>query len=206
MIKEFYFYDRKFTITEDGLISRCAYEDDREINGMTLHRHNKEVVMHPFIGKDGYAQIRLNCNRKSKLFRLHHIVYLVWVCNVVRIDCDTSIGYDFDKKVFVQIDHIDGNKLNNNYKNLEIVSLQQNIQRAVSMGIHNSQTKSKHISVYKDGEKLITIHKLREVAKWLQSIGYEHANGGTLCRCINNGRPWNGFLLKYESNDYRNQE
>ena len=206
MVKEFYFYDRKFTITEDGMITRCAYEDDREISGVVHHRHNKEVVMHPFIGKDGYVQIRLNCNGKSKSFRLHHIVYLVWVRDVVRIDCNTSIGYDFSKKVFVQIDHIDGDKLNNNYKNLEIVSLQQNIQRAVKIGIHNSQTKSKYILVYKDGKKIITIHKLREVSKWLRYIGYEHANSGTICRCIKNEKPWNGFLFKYEGNDYRNQK
>lgn len=205
MAKEFYFYTRKFTITEDGIITRCAYEDDRVWKGMTIHRHNKEVTMRPFIGSDGYAQIRLNCNGKSKLFRVHHIVYFIWILGIDKLDCDTSIGYNFDKKEFVQIDHIDGNKLNNNYKNLEIVSLQQNIHRAVVLGIHNSQVKSRYISVYYAGEKLITIHKLRNVAEWLRSIGYKSANGGTVCRCINGGKLWNGFEFKYESNDYQNQ-
>lgn len=65
--------------------------------------------------KDGYLKVTLRINKKSKKFFVHRLVALMF-CN----------GYSSDKVV----NHIDGNKKNNHYSNLEWVSSKENERHA----------------------------------------------------------------------------
>lgn len=51
------------------------------------------------------------------------------------------------------VDHVDGNRFNNNLNNLELVSLKENIQRAFNTGLVSSQIKIKVINKITNEEK-----------------------------------------------------
>ena len=171
MYKEFYYYGRKYKVDEFGNIIRSEYSrklmQANQYTSYMCERKYKEIHMKSYIDEDGYKNIGLYGNNShNRIFRLHHIVYLVWVENRKCID-DFGIGYSFQNKNYIQINHIDGNKLNNHFTNLEKVSLQENIQHAVKTGIHNSQLKSWYVDIYKDGKFITTLWKLRNVSEWL---------------------------------------
>ena len=89
----------------------------------------KEKILKPSLnGKNskGYLFVILfDENKKTHNFRIHRLVAKHFVNNP-----------DNDNLIFV--DHIDGNKTNNYYKNLEWVTPLENTRRAVKLGLMNS--------------------------------------------------------------------
>ena len=69
----------------------------------------------PFISNRGYQRVTLCKDGKSKIFHVHRLVAEAFVPN--------PNGYD-------TVDHIDGNKLNNNADNLQWLSRGSNIRKA----------------------------------------------------------------------------
>lgn len=199
MIKKFYFYNRKYSIDDQGNVIRLAFKDIRiqKYNGkcVKLVRHNKEKLLKLYINKDGYAEITLHYNSKQKTFLLHHLVYLIFVLNITNLNINTTLGY---KDNFKQINHKDGDKLNNSPYNLELISLQENIQHAIDHKIHNSQTKAVYIEIYKDNIYLTTVWKFKEVSKYLYKYFHKYINTGTLCSYCKQGKAYQGFTFKYK--------
>lgn len=76
-------------------------------------------ILNPFIASNGYKRIELNGGIAKKYF-VHRIVATVFIGEI---------------KEGMQINHIDGNKLNNNYKNLEIVTPSENIKHSFKLGM-----------------------------------------------------------------------
>ena len=74
------------------------------------------------INRQGYRQVCVSLGSKSKLkiFKIHRAVAETFIDNP-------------DNKP--QINHIDGNKLNNNYSNLEWVTPKENSEHACRMGL-----------------------------------------------------------------------
>ena len=114
MIKYFYYYDRKYSISDKGEIIRLEYQDIRiqKYSGrcIKLLRTNKDKHLIPFIDKDGYANVTLFCKPNRRTYLVHHLVYIVFILNIRNITNQNIIDY---KNNFNQINHIDGNKLNN---------------------------------------------------------------------------------------------
>lgn len=52
------------------------------------------------------------------------------------------------------VDHLDGNRLNNNINNLELVSLKENIQRGFNTGLYHNQIKIKLINKNNNYDKV----------------------------------------------------
>lgn len=202
MNKCFYFYTRKYMLSEDGTLIRCEYKDVRvqKYNGKCVksHRTNKEKTIKPYVDKEGYYSVTLACGDYSKTFCLHHLVYIVYVKNITNITEETTLGYNFTTKNFIQINHKDGDKSNNHYTNLELVTLQENIQHAVIHRIHNSQTKAKYIDVYKNGVYITTVWKFKGLAGYLEPIFGRLLNRGTLYSYLNQGKDYFGYTFKYK--------
>lgn len=201
-MKYFYFYSRKYSISEDGVVVRCEYKDVRiqKYNGkcVKLHRTNKERQLKPYTDKEGYQTITLACGDYSKTYCIHHLVYMVYILNKIYFTETTTLGYSFKNKNFIQINHIDGNKQNNDYKNLELVTLQENIQHAVKNKLHNSQKIAKYIDIYKNGKYVKTVWKFKGLAEFFEPIVGKLPNRGTLYSYLKKQKVYYGYTFQYK--------
>ena len=82
----------------------------------------KVRILKPEMTK-GYLRISLYKNGKTKLYFVHILVARAFIPNP-------------DKKPFVN--HVDGNKLNNNASNLEWVTASENQQHAIKLGLQKT--------------------------------------------------------------------
>jgi len=80
-----------------------------------------DKILKPYNDKDGYLKIKLIGNiNKSKTIFIHRLVAYQFVNN---------------PNDFPVVDHIDGNKTNNHYTNLEWVSIKENTLHAERLGL-----------------------------------------------------------------------
>lgn len=80
----------------------------------------KEVVLKGRINRKGYREFNLSKNGKKNLRNLHRILALTFIPNPL------------NKR---EVNHIDGNKLNNNLDNLEWATRKENAQHAFKTGL-----------------------------------------------------------------------
>lgn len=108
-------------------IDIIGYEDLYQISANGEIK-NKKRLMKPAIDSNGYYQIHLSKNGKSKKIRVHRLV------------AEHFIAKPLDKN---QVNHIDGNKLNNNINNLEWVTPSENIRHAWEKGLAKMTDKNR---------------------------------------------------------------
>lgn len=85
----------------------------------SLHR-NKEIILSPRITKLGYVGVNLSRNGKSKAFLVHRLV---------------AIAFCENKELKREVNHIDGNKQNNSFENLEWSTRSENVKHAIRTGL-----------------------------------------------------------------------
>ena len=90
--------------------------------------------------KKGYQVVRVTINRVKRTFRIHRLVAQYFVSNP-------------DNKT--QVNHIDGNKNNNRYDNLEWCSNAENAHHAIKTGLWESVIKSSRLENEKRKKKVI---------------------------------------------------
>lgn len=95
---------------------------------------------------NGYCVVHLRLNNKSKLAKVHRLVALGFIL------CPG------DPSLF-QVNHKDGNKLNNIFWNLEWNTAYENIHHAIDTGLRQSYGEKVHTSVL-DNETVIQISDL----------------------------------------------
>ena len=108
---------------------------------------NKERILKPFVDSSKYQRVKLSSNLKEKNFLVHRLVAIAFITD--------------GREQFVN--HIDGDKLNNNLLNLEWVNKSENVhhyklkqQRALPVNIHYTKAKNKFEYYYScDNKKLI---------------------------------------------------
>jgi len=97
-------------------------------NGKEVIQNYKERILTPRLGNKGYLGVHLY-NNGMKTFSLHRLVALAFIPN--------PSGER-------TINHIDGNKLNNDLSNLEWMSVKENLQHAHSNGLINHSIGEDH--------------------------------------------------------------
>ena len=93
-------------------------------------------------------------------------------------------GYTFDQ---LQVDHIDGNKLNNSIENLQWVTQAENIRRAYATGLQTHENRVLIISM--SGDRF----EFRNQKLAAEFIG---VNPGTLCEALNTSGICRGYMVK----------
>lgn len=117
------YYNENYVVNEYG-----------ELFSLFGHKLKK---LKPYYNHRGYAMYRLRINGKTIQRSAHHLSY--WV----------NIGH-FDTSDGLQIDHIDGNKLNNHYTNLRRVTHRDNINNINTMGALPKKSRSGYRLTDKD--------------------------------------------------------
>ena len=141
------------------------------IKSLIRKNNKKEKLLKVQISTCGYYKILLYKNNKSKHFKVHRLIAIHFIPNI------------YNKE---QINHIDGNKLNNNINNLEWVTPKENMQHAVRTGlkdkgiISSTKLKSIPITLYKDGIEF-TFSSRNEAAR---SLGLNKGNLSLFCKGV----------------------
>jgi hypothetical protein len=96
-------------------------------HGYVYGQNGKQLVQRV---KNGYATIGLQINGKKKMFFVHRLVACFF----------KPLGYALTEK-HMQVNHINGNKLDNHVDNLEWVTPSQNTKHAYDLGLNDSVKK-----------------------------------------------------------------
>ncbi len=92
----------------------------RKRRNSTTHKKGEPYIMTPFVNSSGYLCLGIGTSR-NRIFRdVHRLVALAFIPNP-------------ENKL--QVNHIDGDKLNNHIANLEWVTHKENVQHAYKTGL-----------------------------------------------------------------------
>lgn len=125
-------YEGLYKISNYGRVKSL----DRTINQLGYSRIFKGRIMSPNKNNSGYYSIMIRKDGVSKRFLIHRLVMI------------NFIGIDENK---LDVNHKDGNKLNNRLDNLEWVTKSENSKHMVKNGLSNYDKQKKKISLIKDG-------------------------------------------------------
>ena len=139
----------------------------------------KNIKLKPIVKKTGYCEVCLvDENHKEKYFLVHRLVASAF--------CEKSKGA-------TEVNHIDGNKQNNCYQNLEWVEHNANLKHAYKNGLREQDVSARKVIATNmvTGEEIV-FSSIYRAAK---------ANGiskGNVCMCCQGKRPYaNGFYWRY---------
>ncbi len=149
----------------------------------------RELKMKLNVQKNGYVYIGLKRNKKNKNIRVHRIVAEAFILNPLNK---------------LEVNHIDGNKTNNNIKNLEWVTKKENeiharkylprkIARAWLGKIGKDHCRSKAISQYDKKGKFIK--KWNAVSTAARATGLSRSN--ISANLTGQSKSCGGYIWKY---------
>lgn len=138
-----------------------GWEDSYEVSNLgrirTKNRLRKgkndsdaQVSVHikeSYIDADGYERISLYQDSKTKLAGVHRLVAEAFIPNPDNLP---------------QVNHIDGDKSNNNSNNLQWVTNEQNIRHSIEKGSRDSQKHQKRVERVSDHKQFESIFKLSD--------------------------------------------
>ena len=140
-----------YEITKDGRIISLKHNKRREIKG--------------YIDKYGYRRVLIYENGKRKKYFVHRLVAEKYIPNLNNLP---------------QVNHKDGNKLNNCIDNLEWVTPKENIGHAIKNGFRKANnTTVLNAKEVKEIKKLFETKSMKEIAEMynvsLSCIKHIHA-------------------------------
>lgn len=159
------------------------YTIDEDGNIYSLRR---KAYIKPIITNAGYKQAHLYDGENVKTFSVHRLVATAFVLNT------------HSKPI---VNHMDGNKLNNNYKNLEWCTRSENDLHAFRTGLRKPDLSRTGIPNIKLSKKVIQLNKDFTVVKIWNSMADAKRAGfsqGNIGMCINKTRKSHkGFLWEF---------
>lgn len=145
--------------------------------GIVINKKNH--IIKPFINNKGYVLVRLWNNNKSVSKLVHRLV------------AETFIPKIEGK---CEVNHIDGDKTNNNVNNLEWCTRQENNLHAKLLGAkqYSSEFRGIKIAQYDINNTLIKVYpSLREAGKAV------NGNHGNIKKACETNRIYHNYLWKY---------
>lgn len=150
-------------------IWRTAVEGYYEVSNYGKVRSLDRIVKHPqgpmqlkgkkmqlSLANTGYLQVEFRVNSIRETWRVHTLVALLFV-------------YNPDPNEFMQVNHIDGNKLNNKAYNLEWCTGTENINHAFALNLIPIKKGIQVHNAVLDEIKVKEIRKLYATGKYFQS-------------------------------------
>lgn len=181
-------YEGYYEITETGQIRS---KDRICVDSLGRRRFRKGEILKPDINACGYYRVTLAKDGKRKQRNLHRLIAEHFIPNPNNLP---------------QINHKDGNKLNNDISNLEWVTVAENVIHAYEHGLINHVRGKEHPnygkcgSASKKARKIIAINVLMGEAKEYGSIVETKADGflpSEVSRVCNHGGTHHGHIFKF---------
>ena len=169
--KEVYDYDGIYAVSSFGRVVSFEKEKPSKSGSIALH---PERIMKQSISSFGYNRIGLVKNGKRKVYAVHRLV------------AKAFIGLAGSK---MQVNHKDGNKLNNHVENLEWVLPSENIQHAIETGLTNNLLENHHNAKLRNAD-IETIRKLIANGESLIEISNQFNVKPSTISKIKTGRTW----------------
>lgn len=114
-------YEEYYQINKEGVVKslkRIIFRKDNTIQTF------KSRILKQYISSNGYKSVSLTKNGTTRMFNIHSLLVLSFI----------NKDYIVQKLV---VNHKDGNKLNNDFSNLEIVTSSQNNQHSILNSLNN---------------------------------------------------------------------
>ncbi|CYW53522.1 TPA: HNH endonuclease [Streptococcus suis] len=171
-------YEGYYQVSDFGRVRSL----DREItkkDGRTMVVRGR--VMEGTIKDNGYIQISLWKENKGQSFYLHRLVILAFS----------------DSEPLETVNHIDGNKRNNNFRNLEWASYRDNNVHAIKNGLNST----KHRRNKRGSIPVLQFDLNANLVKQYPSMRQAHRETGIDCTAIGHSikKGWKagGYIWKY---------
>ena len=152
-------YEEQYCITSSGDVFRI-------VNG-------KKRPCVQFQDKDGYMCVNLSKDGSAKRKRVHRLVAEAFINN---------------PNMELQVNHIDGNKRNNNIENLELCTPLENLEHAYLTGLHERKRVQRVNPI--DGEIVVYV-STREAGR------QNGVTNSSISSAINRKHKCRGFLWRY---------
>lgn len=131
----------------------------------TIYNHHTNRYITPTLDRHGYFQVKLyvdDTNKKRASYLVHRLVATTY------LDFDVNNLYKGKYSNNFTVDHIDGNKTNNYYKNLRWITLLENCNEAKKMGWNNPEAGYADISeelAKQIVQDLLDMYSIKEITK-----------------------------------------
>jgi len=130
----------------------------------------KEKILKSHLDNLGYQMLTLVKNKKHKQYRIHRLVAIAFISNLN------------NKK---EVNHIDGNKSNNNILNLEWSTRSENMKHADKMGLRNINGENNNKSKLKN-ENIIFIRKNKNKYSQKELAFLFNVTNANICSILKN--------------------
>ena len=168
--KEIKGYENLYEITEDGKVFAMERIVISGKNNKCIRHYERKEKPQRF-DKYGYKRVSLSKKGIVKTISVHRLVAITF------IEGDSRLT----------VNHKDGNKLNNHYKNLEFISSSENVKHAHKIGLskapknkvgtENKLSKLSEIQVKEIRKSDLSLRKLGNIYKVSQSVIQGIKNG-----------------------------
>lgn len=178
--KEIKGYEGIYSVSNTGLVRA----EDRKIKIRDFEREVKGHIKKVHDDCHGYDMVDLYKGDVREKRKVHRLVMETFnpVPNADELD----------------VNHIDGNKKNNNLSNLEWCTRQENLIHAVNTGLRSQNI---GLVAYKDGKEYHSnsIYSMYDILKDIEDIKCTRKTfGGNVCRAIQTGGIYYGYRFKKE--------
>ncbi|QQO92523.1 HNH homing endonuclease [Staphylococcus phage Machias] len=186
-IKDFENYYKISNTGKVKSVSRYVYNDS--LKGKDKRMLIKERVLKTRINKNGYEDVQLYRNNKKHTRRIHRLVAENFIENK-----------DIDKNV---VNHIDGNKLNNNLSNLEWMSVLENNLHAIENNLHKTDKMEESLKkrrkpvaqIDKETDKIIKEYESAKFAA--EELNIDRKGIQAVANGYRNSKTYKNFKWKY---------
>lgn len=143
-----------------------------------------------------FGNVRSSMDSSNRKFSIKSGYYVVDSSRVHVLVANAFVKND-DPENKTQVNHIDGNKTNNNADNLEWVSQGENIKHAIDTGLFKTQARQVN-QLDKDGNIIKTFKSITEASN---ETGIDSGSITKVCKNEGKNKSAGGFVWKYVDDD-----